>query len=118
MSTRPVLLAVAITLALSGCGDGAETGTDHGHEHAAGTDDQAIASPPPAAPARAPVTEAIYGDEAPVELAPAEPADDHGHAHNADGSHVEGGDDHGHPHEGDAEHDEHPHDDGDDAHDH
>lgn len=70
------------------------------------------AAEPTAEPAEAATqTEAVYGDEAPVAI-DAEPAEaEHGHAHNADGSHAEGNDhgddesadDHGHDH-GDGEH--------------
>lgn len=118
MNIRPVLLSLATALALSGCGG--ESADDHGHDHPPRTADHAADAPQPTAPA-APVTEAIYGDEVPVELAPAAPVDDHGHAHNADGSHVDEGDDHGHAHDDDAadhDHGGHPHDAGDEDHGH
>lgn len=116
MIIRPVLLAFALALVLAACGRDADTGDDHGHDHAPGTQDHAGEGRPAAA--AAPVTEAVYGDEAPVELAPVAPLDDHGHRHNADGSHPDD-DGHDHPHH-DHDHDDgdHAHDENEDSHDH
>jgi major membrane immunogen (membrane-anchored lipoprotein) len=93
--------ATALTLLLAACGSGEPNATD-------APADTALAAP--AADSAALQTEAVYGDEAPVAIE-AEPADDHGHAHNADGSHPDGedhahdeaADDHGHDH-GDGDH--------------
>jgi hypothetical protein len=64
-------------------------------------------------------TQAFYGDEAPVVVeAPTE--EDHGHAHDADGGHIEPEDDHAHDAEGGHvdEADAHDHGDGSETHDH
>ena len=97
MTMTQTLAALAFTLLLTACG---------GEAPAA---ESASAAPTGTADA-ASQTEAVYGDEAPVAIE-AEPVDDHGHAHNADGSHAEvdehahdeTGDDHGHDH-GDGDH--------------
>lgn len=127
MIVRPFLLSMAVAFTTSGCGREADTGDDHGHDHAAQTQGPAGEGQPAAAAAQVPVTEAVYGDEAPVELVPVAPISDHGHRHNADGSHP-GDDGHDHPQhdhdhdDGDEGHDDderdHGHDDSDDRHDH
>lgn len=81
MTLTKTLAALAFALLLTACG---------GETPAA---ENAAAAPTETTDA-ASQTEAVYGDEAPVAIE-AEPVDDHGHAHNADGSHAEG-DDHAH----------------------
>jgi hypothetical protein len=83
MSYTELLLAVLLSVCLTGCNEPPTAATN----------------PSPARPASeadavpAPATEAIYGDAAPV-IIPALPEDGHahgeqGHAHHPDGSHVE-----------------------------
>ena len=92
MNPTKTLAPLAFALLLAACG-AAEPAADASADTAA-TDAAAAATQ----------TEAVYGDEAPVIIESAAPADDHGHAHNADGSHAEG-DDHGHDHaDGDHAH--------------
>jgi len=98
MNPTKTLAPLAFALLLAACG-AAEPATDASAD-ANATDDAANA---------ALQTEAVYGDEAPVAIEAAPPADDHGHAHNADGSHAEGDE-----HAADEHADEHA--DGDHAH--
>lgn len=101
MNLFKITAATALTLLLAACSSGEPAATDAPNDAAPTAD---------AADNAAAQTEAVYGDEAPVAIE-AEPADDHGHAHNADGSHPEGedhahddaADDHGHDH-GDGDH--------------
>lgn len=74
MTIRPFLLSAVVALAASGCGGSPAPADPHDHDHAT-----------PAADA-GPVTEAVYGDEAPVEIAPPS-VDDHGHEHGHDHDH-------------------------------
>jgi hypothetical protein len=117
MTVRPFLLSTVIALALSGCGGAADPADDHGHEHAPGEAAHPHDDAPATTPAAAPVTEAVYGDEAPVEIAPVAPADDHDHPHNEDGSHPDE-DDHAHPHDDHGDDHDHPHDDEGEPHEH
>lgn len=94
MTLTKTLAALAFTLWLTACGGETPT-AENAAAAPTGTTDAASQ------------TEAVYGDEAPVAIE-AEPVDDHGHAHNADGSHAEG-DEHAH----DASDDDHGHDHGD-----
>jgi ABC-type Zn uptake system ZnuABC Zn-binding protein ZnuA len=103
MTMHKTLAALAFTLLLTACGADAPASEA---TSAPATEATATAESADAASQ----TEAVYGDEAPVAIEAA-PVDDHGHAHNADGSHAEGdehahgeaGDDHGHDH-GDGDH--------------
>lgn len=84
MTKTKTFAALAIALLLTACGT---------NDPVADASAEPSASPAESADAAA-QTEAVYGDEAAVAIE-AEPAADHGHEHNVDGSHVEG-DEHAH----------------------
>lgn len=99
MNPTKTLVPLAFALLLAACG-AAEPAADANADAAAATDAAATA---------ATQTEAVYGDEAPVAIQAAPPADDHGHAHNADGSHAEGDEHAEDAHADDAHPDDHAH---------
>ena len=102
MTLKLPLLLLAATL-LAACGDKDDASHEAAHESgAAHSHDGDEHADSPAAPA----TEAYYGDEPGVTVAP----DDHGHPHDGETEeHGHDADDHGHPH--DATEDDHAEDD-------
>lgn len=113
MKIRHVLVSSALVLSLAGCS------ADQSPDVESGDATAPAAATQDATGAAATDTQAFYGDEAPVVVdAPAE--DDHGHAHDAEGRHMDEDDAHAHDAEGGHvdEADAHDHGDGSEPHDH
>lgn len=113
MKIRHALASSALVLSLAACG------AQEAPVETTGTS-AAAEAPAPAAAAAAPAqTQAFYGDEAPVVVeTPAE--EEHGHAHDAEGGHIEPDAEHAHDADGGhiEEADAHEHGDGSEPHDH
>lgn len=92
MNACPTLIALLTATALSACGPG----HDHDHEHDGASEHSAEPESVHGNPPAANVTEAFYGDEAPV-IIEAVPEDDHGHDHGEEDEHP-GGDHGSEPH--------------------